>query len=663
MDAVREQAENFAYLKILGEADVSLEMLERLPAYEECRDLEARLKAQGALTFDRIFSQPTGYYMMRCFLEADYAVDKAVFIKDIEAYKRMRFESARRKIAKLLYQRFVAYDNEQEGVFEKGSSVFQILQAQKNRAISVNGNFEKRDSSGSYRARVGSAFEEKSGGYERSGDKSLTKEKSLRLSKYEKSVDESRYYEKSLNRASMNSQSHDISLPSSTLVGLDTRDSSTLSIGFANNPIGVYGASVKKVAEKVNKNQAPRDLFDEVARDVMTDLKLDVFPRFTHSLFYQRFIRTKAIEAQKVRITDFESFRVLGRGGFGVVQACRKKNCGAIYAMKCINKKLVKDKGALDNILEERNVLSMLKSRFVTNLKYALQDEENLYLVMDLMIGGDLKFHLANVGRFTEERARFCAAEVLLGLEHIHHASVIYRDVKLENVLLDHNGHCRISDLGLAVVTKVNMKGYAGTPGYTAPEMVRNSLYGRCADFFSFGVLVYRMLAGKKPFAGKSERDLDRAVLYQKPAFPRELFSSSAASLLSGLLSKRAATRLGANGIEEIKHHPFFDSIDWGLLEAGYIDPPFVPNKFDVNALSLKDIGHFDQAKFRHVKLDERFKERLRNFEFVSVLALQEEMLSVLQKADANKNFEKFPLRIESANNPTIKATKCCTVM
>lgn len=322
-------------------------------------------------------------------------------------------------------------------------------------------------------------------------------------------------------------------------------------------------------------------------------------------------------------------------------------------------------KSALDNVLEERNVLTMMKSNFVTNLKYALQDEENLFLIMDLMLGGDLKFHLINAGRFTEKRARFYAAEVLLGLEHVHTASIIYRDMKLENVLLDHAGHCRISDLGLAVVTKVKIKGYAGTPGYTAPEMIKNKLYGPGADIFSFGVMLYRMLCGSKPFKGKIDRDLDKAVIERKPQFPKEIFSKDAMSLLSGLLQKRPENRLGcgSKGIEEIKEHPFFECIDWGLLEAGYIDPPFVPNKFDVNAASLKDIGDFDRAKYRHVKLDERFKEKIKNFEFISMRALQDEMVSVLEKADENKNFEKFAVQPVAATDSVIAPTPSCCVL
>jgi serine/threonine protein kinase len=543
----------------------------------------------------------------------------------------MRFESARRKIAKLLYQRFVASENEFDVVFDKGSSVFQIVQQR------------------------------------RTGSQAQASTTALPLLE-EKSKSMAAHHPTNKNNNIVMAHQHEtlgIAQPTTMQAELEST-TSMLQIGTSNNPVGVYGSVVKRVQEKVNAGLAPKDLFDEVSRDVMNDLKLDVYPRFKDSEFYKKYIRTKWIDTQSVTVKDFTTFRVLGRGGFGAVHACRKKNCGTIYAMKCINKKLVKVKSALDNVLEERNVLTMMKSNFVTNLKYALQDEENLYLIMDLMLGGDLKFHLINAGRFTEKRARFYAAEVLLGLEHVHNASIIYRDMKLENVLLDHNGHCRLSDLGLAVVTKVRIKGYAGTPGYTAPEMIKNKLYGRGADIFSFGVMLYRMLCGSKPFKGKIDRDLDKAVIERKPQFPKEIFSKEAISLLSGLLQKRPENRLGcgAKGIEEIKEHPFFECIDWGLLEAGYIDPPFVPNKFDVNAASLKDIGDFDRAKYRHVKLDDRFKEKIKNFEFISMRALHDEMVSVLEKADENMNFEKFAAQPENVAAVAVgPSPNCCTVL
>lgn len=622
---IHEIAENSAYLKAVEEKDVSLEMYEQLPPYEELTELEAKLKREGNLTFDRIFHEPVGYYMIKCFLVADYAVDKAIFIKDCEAYSSMRFESARRKIAKLIYQRFVSQEPSTLEAFKKGASVFEILQSRREQS-------------------------------------QLDKEKSRNLSMNSSAPPQGN---KPTTDEAAASSAVASRLESSTLISQNGGES-TLLIGTDNNPIGVYGRCVRVVKEHVRKGSAPKDLFDAVSREVVNDLKLDVFPRFLTSDFYRKYVRCKYTETHPVTVKDFTTFRVLGRGGFGAVHACRKKNSGTIYAMKCINKKLVKVKSALDNVMEERNVLTMMKSDFVTNLKYALQDEETLYLIMDLMLGGDLKFHLINAGRFTEKRARFYAAEVLLGLETVHGASIIYRDMKLENVLLDHNGHCRISDLGLAVVTKVKIKGYAGTPGYTAPEMIKNKLYGPGADIFSYGVMLYRMLCGSKPFKGKIDRDLDKAVIERKPQFPKEIFSKEAISLLSGLLQKRPENRLGCSerGIGEIKEHPFFESIDWGLLEAGYLDPPFVPNKFDVNAASLKDIGDFDRAKYRHVKLDDAFKERVTNFDFISIRGLQDEMVQVLTKADENVNYEKFaaqPVNLPPSNPQATGA--CCAIL
>lgn len=196
----------------------------------------------------------------------------------------------------------------------------------------------------------------------------------------------------------------------------------------------------------------------------------------------------------------------------------------------------------------------------------------------------------------------------------------------------------------------------------------------------------------QKPFKGKVDRDLDKAVLEKKPQFPKEIFSKEAISLLTGLLQKKPEHRLGCGekSIQEIKEHPFFESIDWGLLEAGYIDPPFVPNKFDVNAASLKvcsvsvfvlfacalfdcfiltllciqDIGEFDRAKYRHVKLDERFKGKVKTFDFVNTRAVQDEMVSVLEKSDENKNFEKFASQPDASKATTVATTSaCCVIM
>jgi len=681
-EEIHEIAETSAYLKAVEEKDVSLEMLKQLPPYEELKELEEKLRVDNKINFKTIFQEPTGYYMIKCFLIADYAVDKAIFIKDVEAYRSMRFESARRRIAMLLYQRFVAPDCEQVEEFKKGSSVFQIIQQQKKAAeekedkalannhpptaaSSASATATRQRDSLSHKKERDHHKKDRDRERDRDRDRTSHAERGERkeprggaLSIGAGDVSSSR------SKADEASHLHSKALSSHHQ---DARPEMKLQIGTANNAVGVYGKKVLALKKRVQSGDAAQGLFDEVAKDVLTDLTLDMFPRFLQSEFYRKYIRTKYIETIKVSVKDFTTFRMLGRGGFGAVHACRKKNSGTIYAMKCINKKLVRVKSALDNVMEERNVLTMMNSNFVTNLKYALQDEETLYLIMDLMLGGDLKFHLINVCRFSEKRARFYAAQVLLGLEHIHSQNIIYRDMKLENVLLDHQGHCRISDLGLAVVANGQIKGYAGTPGYTAPEMIKNKTYNFSVDIFSFGVMLYRMICGTKPFKGKVDRDLDKSVLERKPQFSREVFSKEAISLLNGLLQKKPEHRLGCGekGISEIKEHPFFESIDWGLLEAGYIDPPFVPNKFDVNAASLKDIGDFDRAKYRHVKLDERFKARVKSFDYVSIRGLQDEMVAVLEKADENKNFEKFA----SNNDAALKAgsemttAQCCIIL
>ena len=251
----------------------------------------------------------------------------------------------------------------------------------------------------------------------------------------------------------------------------------------------------------------------------------------------------------------------------------------------------------------------------------------------------------------------------------------VQRDARLEEAVACKVWCVTVPAKGnLIMVRRVLAHGAAGQPsavsrplviGNTAPEMIKNKLYGPAADIFSYGVMLYRMLCGSKPFKGKVDRDLDKAVIERKPTFPKEIFSKEAISLLTGLLQKRPENRLGCGerGIEEVKEHPFFESIDWGLLEAGYIDPPFVPNKFDVNAQSLKDIGDFDRAKYKHVKLDERFKQRIKNFEYVNVVALQEEMVQVLEKADENINFEKFAQQPHPVQQPQpANGPACCTV-
>jgi len=200
---------------------------------------------------------------------------------------------------------------------------------------------------------------------------------------------------------------------------------------------------------------------------------------------------------------------------------------------------------------------------------------------------------------------------------------------------------------------KKEVRGYAGTPGYTAPEVVLGHYYDEIVDYFSLGVMIYRFLCGKKPFQstrrhhGGDQKDdkqrnqtaeLDRNVVEMEPAFPLEYFSANARSLVKGLLCKDPRKRLGANGINEIKQHPWFDLADFGLLEAGYLNPPFIPSLDEIHAEGQQNIGRPPQDdEFQKIVLTPEFEKSLQGFNYVNKVIIQEEIVEVLKKVNTTE--------------------------
>ncbi|KAA0192144.1 Protein-serine/threonine kinase [Fasciolopsis buskii] len=291
------------------------------------------------------------------------------------------------------------------------------------------------------------------------------------------------------------------------------------------SPLQIPPSDVDEIAhvfaEFTDHTVLPKDLFTEVKRAVERHLQGAPFHEFLDSIYFDRYLQWKSLEKQPVDKHTFRMYRVLGKGGFGEVCACQVRATGKLYACKKLEKKRMKKRHGENMALTEKQILQKMNSRFVVNLAYTFETKDALCLVLTIMNGGDLKFHIHNMNYPTglgESRSRFYAAEIALGLEHLHSIRIVYRDLKPENILIDDQGHVRISDLGLAVEIPPggSVKGRVGTAGYMAPEVVMNLRYTFSPDWFGFGCIVFEMIAGHAPFRKRKERvkreEVDRRV-------------------------------------------------------------------------------------------------------------------------------------------------------
>ncbi|XP_033624570.1 RAC-gamma serine/threonine-protein kinase-like isoform X2 [Asterias rubens] len=293
-------------------------------------------------------------------------------------------------------------------------------------------------------------------------------------------------------------------------------------------------------------------------------------------------------------LQDFEFLKMLGKGTFGKVLLVREKSAGELYAIKILKKEVIVAKDEVAHTLTESHVLQRTCHPFLTSLKYSFQTTDRLCFVMEYVNGGELFFHLSRERVFSEDRTRFYGAEIISALTYLHECNVIYRDLKLENLLLDQYGHIKITDFGLCkedLSFGNTTSTFCGTPEYLAPEVLEDSDYGRAVDWWGTGVVMYEMMCGRLPFYSRDHEVLFELILVQEVKFPARL-SDSARSLLSGLLAKDPTKRLGGGqeDAKEIMEHPFFACINWEDLFDKKIEPPFKPS-----VKSETDTRYFDE--------------------------------------------------------------------
>ncbi|KAK4154557.1 hypothetical protein C8A00DRAFT_32681 [Chaetomidium leptoderma] len=330
---------------------------------------------------------------------------------------------------------------------------------------------------------------------------------------------------------------------------------------------------------------------------------------------------------QRIGLDHFNFLAVLGKGNFGKVMLAETKRSRKLYAIKVLKKEFIIENDEVESIKSEKRVFLIANRErhpFLTNLHACFQTETRVYFVMEYISGGDLMLHIQR-GQFGTKRAQFYAAEVCLALKYFHENGVIYRDLKLDNILLTLDGHIKVADYGLCkedMWYRSNTSTFCGTPEFMAPEILLDKKYGRAVDWWAFGVLIYQMLLQQSPFRGEDEDEIYDAILADEPLYPIHMPRDSVA-ILQKLLTREPDQRLGSGptDAQEIMSQPFFRNINWDDIYHKQIEPPFLPQ-----IKSATDTSNFD-SEFTSVTpvltpvqsvLSQAMQEEFRGFSYTA---------------------------------------------
>jgi len=308
-------------------------------------------------------------------------------------------------------------------------------------------------------------------------------------------------------------------------------------------------------------------------------------------------------------LEDFKHLKVLGRGSFGKVILVKNENNNKLYAMKILDKKFIVKKNQVSHTQTERALLEKLKHPFIVRLNYAFQDSKRLYFLTEFLQGGELFFHLRRNSGYKEKAVRFYMCQILLALEYMHNNNYIYRDLKPENILIDKEGNIKLTDFGLSKILPEEEKTtytMCGTAEYLAPEILFGKGYDKTCDWFSFGVVLFEMFCGYHPFKSKGQK-IDPKIYLRKTYIPDKV-PKTPRDLIEKLFVSNPKKRLGYNGADEVKNHPFFKGIDFDKVLKKEYKPPFIPKLKDDTDLRYFD-ENFTQLNVENEKFEEKHDE------------------------------------------------------
>ena len=328
---------------------------------------------------------------------------------------------------------------------------------------------------------------------------------------------------------------------------------------------------------------------------------------------------------EKVSKSSFEFLSIIGRGGFGKVWKVYYKKQKKIFAMKKMSKTKIIDKRSVRSVNAERDLLEIMNHPFIINMHFSFQDNDYLYIAMDLLTGGDLRYHICKNKKFLEEQTKFFLSCIILSLEYIHTNNILHRDLKPENLVLDEKGYIKLTDFGIAkIYEKENSKETSGTPGYMAPEVMCAQNHTIAVDYFALGVIGYELMNGIRPYMGKSRKELKEKIMAKQVQVKKEQvpngWSIESADFINRLLQRKPANRLGLRGPTEVKEHSWFKDYDWKNLYLGKIKAPFIPKNeenFDHKYCSAQDkIGINTQERYHNIANSAKYKDIFVDFHY-----------------------------------------------